>query len=375
MSKKSLKQILPILLSIVFLFVSTLEAVSQKEFNEQESLSSINESPEKENPSRENFITLKIVESGNFSPEYESPYENDSIHKTQNNDNNEKHKDIQDSEYVSLFIVGDVCPAYNITDDFLYKNKNKDSIGFFTKKAYDLIKSFDVSIMNWETSTSYPGLRLREKKFRFAASPLNYEGFECFTMASVANNHIFDSMERGYEETIANLEKRGILHNGVYSNTYEPLRYEIENKNSAVYFVTGTIWGSSFGKYKTSSPVGIIEQIKKISGKRKTGEKIIVYIHGDKEYEEKTTVQTNVSKKMTEAGADVVLWAHSHVYGPVEKKENSLVAYGMGNFMFGGNSKWRNKKEIKGLHIKLFEQKIEYEWLFFKTNNYIVDCL
>ncbi len=264
----------------------------------------------------------------------------------------------------TLFAAGDVCPAYNIGKD------HWRSPGFFSTEAVALISSHHMSVMNYETSTDHKGAVPRQKKFVFRASPESPRGLNFFTAAVTANNHSFDCGEKGWESTDEALAGAGLPHNGVYGRKtgYTPFVYE--RGGWKIVLVTGTVWGSSLGKYATLSPEDIVRVLGKLP-ERGENERRIVYIHGGEEYKHKTSSQQRWSQKFAAAGADVVLWAHSHVWGPVEYEGKTLTAYGLGNFLFGGNSGWRNRKGIAGLSIRFFEDgKIEWKKVLFDAGNY-----
>ena len=263
-----------------------------------------------------------------------------------------------------IFVAGDVCPAYNI-------KPGREKRPFFSTEADSLIRSYDMAIMNYETATTHPGMRKREKKFVFFAEPSAPRALTMFGYASVANNHTFDLFEAGYEHTEKALTAAGIRFTGISSgrNKYEPLKTNI--RGTDVFLYAGTIWGSSMGKYKTPTPADVEKDLR--SRIFSPGSLKIVYLHGDLEYEKKTSAQAVWSAKLADAGADAVLWAHSHVYGPVEYSGNTIVAYGLGNFLFGGNSGWKNRKGILGLELR-FERgkKTGFEWKRFSASDYVL---
>ena len=278
-----------------------------------------------------------------------------------------------EAQTFTLFVAGDVCPAYHIKNGHVYDP------GFFTPAAQTLIESHDMSIVNYETATHYDNPVARSKKFVFKASPDAPAGMNFLSAAATANNHAFDYGVKGWEATDKALTRAGILHNGVFHKRagYSPLRFH--KAGWEIILVTGTIWGSSLGEYATLSPEGIVKELRKIaegsagvftSPKRR----IVVYIHGDEEYKKKTKRQVDWSRRFAAAGADVVLWAHSHVYGPVEQENSTLVAYGLGNFLFGGNGKWRNRKGIEALSLEFsVSEKTKWKKVLFESRNYCID--
>ena len=56
-----------------------------------------------------------------------------------------------------------------------------------------------------------------------------------------------------------------------------------------------------------------------------------------------------------DAGADLVLGTHSHVYGGIELYNGKYIVYGLGNFCFGGH---RNPSEK---NCMVFQQTFEFD--------------
>lgn len=268
------------------------------------------------------------------------------------------------SEALTLFIVGDVCPAHRI-------GMRETSRGFFDAEASAFIRSFDVSVMNFEAAVDHEGARRKDKRFVFLASPDSGKALAEFTAASTANNHIFDAFEPGYEATAAMLDEAGILHTGVFdSPPYVPLR--IETENGTLVLLAGTIWGSGSGKYRTPDPRTIVRTLESMPP-RERREFRVVYMHGDEEYKELTARQEKWSERFVSSGADAVFWAHSHLYGPVETKGDSLTAYGLGNFLFGGNAAWRTRSGVLGMKVVFSEGETpRWEWIEFDVRDYVV---
>ena len=69
-------------------------------------------------------------------------------------------------------------------------------------------------------------------------------------------------------------------------------------------------------------------------------------------------------------------FAHSHCYGGFETLGSSprktFVAWGLGNFLFGGNRGWRNRNDVRLLSIRLDTVTGGKSacWLYGKTSNW-----
>ena len=71
-----------------------------------------------------------------------------------------------------------------------------------------------------------------------------------------------------------------------------------------------------------------------------------------------------------------MLFAHSHLYGGVEilwdSPRRTLVAWSLGNFLFGGNRKWKNHRDVRLLRVRvdLTNGNKEAVWLLGHTDNW-----
>jgi poly-gamma-glutamate capsule biosynthesis protein CapA/YwtB (metallophosphatase superfamily) len=69
---------------------------------------------------------------------------------------------------------------------------------------------------------------------------------------------------------------------------------------------------------------------------------LVVSIHQGVEYSAYTDrASRKLAKAVVEAGADIVVCHHSHVVQAYERVKNSLVFYGLGNFLLDINECWR----------------------------------
>lgn len=71
--------------------------------------------------------------------------------------------------------------------------------------------------------------------------------------------------------------------------------------------------------------------------------------------------QKEIAYHTINSGANVIFGHHTHTIQPIEEYRNGLIAYSLGNFIFGRNRNPRNKK---GIILRIyFENKkiIKYE--------------
>jgi len=159
-------------------------------------------------------------------------------------------------------------------------------------------------------------------------------------IVSLANNHIYDALEDGYDKTITALRVRGIEHYGA-GNTLEqssrPLIIEKNNIKLGILFYLTPDTNPNLPD-DCSIYLNFIDEQKvagDISAIKKQVDICIVYIHWGVEYiHVPSPAQQQMSETLIATGADCVIGSHTHVIQPISKKGRNLVAYGLGNFYF-----------------------------------------
>ena len=169
----------------------------------------------------------------------------------------------------------------------------------------------------------------RVKTFVFRAPPsyaqILTEGSVEFV--TLANNHVLDYGQKGYDDTRAAAEAAGAKCVG--------------RDEWAVY---ETDRGLKIGVYGVS--FGTVAQIKAgIAALKEAGaEFIIAALHwGDEGSYQVNADQKTQAHAAIDAGADFVYGSHPHTLQPMEVYQDKLIVYCMGNWSFGGNTNPRDK--------------------------------
>lgn len=141
-------------------------------------------------------------------------------------------------------------------------------------------------------------------------------------VVSLANNHTDDYGDRGHTDTIAAVEAAGLE----WGDDGKPLVIELEGLKFGLYLCT---MYSSWGANKIFD--WLAEAVE-------TTDYQIVYYHGGTE---RVYVPDDwrvaVSRKLADAGADLVVGGHPHVLQPLEFYGDSVICHSLGNFLFGGS--------------------------------------
>jgi poly-gamma-glutamate synthesis protein (capsule biosynthesis protein) len=78
--------------------------------------------------------------------------------------------------------------------------------------------------------------------------------------------------------------------------------------------------------------------------------------------------QVSFAHGVIDAGADVIVGHHPHVLQGVERYRSGIIAYSMGNFLFGGNS--RSSYDTALLELRVQGDSISYNILPLRVDDW-----
>lgn len=267
---------------------------------------------------------------------------------------------LSDSAKVTINFAGDVTFA----NHFEYYVGKRYQYPF---AKFPEFPAADISVINLENPLTRRG-EPSEKKFNFRARPeyirvLQDGGID---LVNLANNHIFDYSEQGLFDTIELLDAGNIKHIGAGSNLTSArkavifkimdvriafLGYYGLKKHSDSYPATKDSAGTALRK------LTYIRQ--DIRALRDSVDLIIVNFHWGIEKEHlPETDQISFAHKTIDYGADLIIGHHPHVLQGIEKYKGKLIAYSLGNFIFGGNSRKHEKTAVLQIRINKHKKEI-----------------
>lgn len=159
-------------------------------------------------------------------------------------------------------------------------------------------------------------------------------------VVTLANNHIFDCMEDGFQHTRDILNAIGVPWFGVGCNLTEALSPAIINVKGlrlgflgAVHKTTGQSCfanETSFG----AARLDVEPLCQRIENLRRDVDHVIVSLHWGKErYRIPSPQQIEQGRKIVDAGASMILGHHPHVLQGMEIYRNAPILYSLGNFI------------------------------------------
>lgn len=215
---------------------------------------------------------------------------------------------------------------------------------YFFEKVYDIFANDDFTTVNLENVFTDRDLKEVEKDhnpaywFRSKTKNVNVLLAGSVEGVSLANNHLGDYGSEGKKDTIATVENAGLQY-GLNDRTFY---YE---KNG---FKIAVICHGLWGEWQADS---IISRIKK--AEQNSDYQIVFYHGGTEKLHNPEQWKQRASKKLVDAGADLVIGNHPHVLQPREVYNGVEIIYSLGNFCYGGHTKPENRTIIYQMELRI----------------------
>ena len=241
---------------------------------------------------------------------------------------------------ITISAVGDCTIGYDET--FGYQNRfdqvyaaNNGDPAYFFMNVVDIFSDDDLTIANLENVFT-KATKKADKAYRFKGPPEYVKILEEGSIEAVnlANNHMFDYFQKGYEDTIETLNNSSVRHFG-YEN-----RIIIEAKGIKIGLAGFHIGGGGWSG-KKNDITNALEAL------RSEADIVVVSFHwGIEGKYQQSGDQSSLAHYAIDNGADLVLGHHTHTLQPIEIYKERTIAYSLGNFCFGGNRNPSDKDSI-----------------------------
>ena len=298
--------------------------------------------------SNENITNEEIIEYVEKVQEYKENKDIDDVGSEKTNENCE----IIEPCNLKITFTGDVLLAsyknQTTSGSFNEYAKNKDAT-YFLQNVCDIFLNDDLTIVNLENVLTDSNLKEVQKDhnpaywFRSKTSNTNILTSSGVEAVSLANNHVGDYGSQGRKDTIAAVEKAGLL----YGNNDKTFYFEKEGFRVAI--ICHGLWS----EWQANDIIARIKEAEKDSDFQ------IVYYHGGKEgTHSPEDWKIRASRKLVDNGADLVIGNHPHVLQPMENYNGVDIVYSMGNFCFGGNRRPENRTIIYQINLVIEDGKL-----------------
>ncbi len=226
---------------------------------------------------------------------------------------------------LKINIFGDLC-LYGI-------DPNKFKFGDDVKE----LMNGALNIGNLECPITEASTKKKLQAINFKVSPESLNILEGFHVVSLCNNHIGDYLDQGIQDTIKNLEEKGFKWFGVgktYDEALKPCIIEWHGRKIAFF---GASRFANIGEdHSWGTAVEKIGKLKKlIKELKQQGCFVIPYFHWGYEYVRiPSPRERKIAKTCIDAGADIVIGAHPHIYQAYEIYNGKYIFYSLGNAIF-----------------------------------------
>lgn len=248
------------------------------------------------------------------------------------------HEEIDDkinpkieSMETSFLFFGDIMPGRNVealskeNSDYPFLNikdllTEKNDIVFGNLEGP--IDKNHIMTKSGSVSFSLPG---------YTAEILKNNGFN---LLQLANNHLQDRGSYGFINTQDILKASEIDFFGDYYNRYEYLSFEKNINNKNFIFLGFNMINLECEKDSKLCIEKINNDVKKLIENKDDYFKIL-FIHWGNEYKLTSNyIQKELAHKLIDSGIDLIIGGHPHVTQEIEKYNNKLIFYSLGNFIF-----------------------------------------
>lgn len=238
---------------------------------------------------------------------------------------------------VTLIFGGDVVLS-NHVESFV-----GDKFEYVFERWNEVVAS-DIFMFNLEHPITRATSKV-EKEFNFKMHPKYLRTLQQgrVTLVNAANNHIADYDRAGIDNTMKYLDSIGVRYVGIGKNLDQARQPVIIEKNGKKIGFLGYHGGGKFAATHSRTGLApryepyILEDVKQL---RSQVDYIVVNFHwGTELAEQPDRGQIALAHHVIDAGADLIVGHHPHVLQGVEAYKGKTIAYSLGNFVFGGNSR------------------------------------
>ena len=217
-----------------------------------------------------------------------------------------------------------------------YMDRAGGNLSYFFEAVQDVLATDDLTIANSENVFTTQTERVNKdsqgnRAFWFRSDPASAGIYAAGSVEAVntANNHSHDYGEAGYQESLQALAQAGVTTFG-YGQAG---RYEV---GQTVFALLGF---NALGPLEEG--VGMADmkaQVRtEIAAARRWADVVVVYFHwGEEMAVTANSDQTELAHFAVDCGANLVLGSHPHVLQTVETYHGAVIAYSLGNFVYGG---------------------------------------
>lgn len=244
---------------------------------------------------------------------------------------------------IKIMAVGDISPGdhYFSMGHGVRSSFERNGHKFIFEKVKGLLQQADIAFCNLEGVISDVELKPESfESFAFRGSPEMAEGLKeaGFNIVNIANNHIMQHGVNAFNETISALKKVGIKPLGINieDNTFSSSPIIIDSNGIKAGFLGYSLVKEAYSPDYVPYSVGQADAIRKdIRELSQVVDFVLVSCHfGTEAMKNPSKAEVRFAHGLIEAGANVFIGHHPHVFQPIERYGKGIILYSLGNFIF-----------------------------------------
>lgn len=211
----------------------------------------------------------------------------------------------------------------------------------------------DLAMVNLETAITQRGEPVAGKAYHFRSPAESFVALKAagVDVVNMANNHALDYGPTGMEDTFDAIASSGIPVVGIghdAEEAYRPYRTVIRGQRIAIFgavdwlepaLVSG--WTATETQPGLAFSIDPTRLLAAVRAARPAVDTLIVFLHwGIEQTHCASPEQHSLARSLVGAGADIIVGSHAHRVFGAGHFDGSLVAYGLGNFVY-----WREDGE------------------------------
>ncbi|MBQ8822425.1 MAG: CapA family protein [Lachnospiraceae bacterium] len=257
----------------------------------------------------------------------------------------------------TICFAGDISLAEGAVTTQRMDNSENGIYDCISAELMEYMNQADIFCLNNEFTYSLRGEPLPGKAYTFRADPERAEvllemGVD---IVSLANNHVYDYGRDAITDTFDTLWDYDISYFGAGANLSEamqPIYMTVDDKTIAFVGASRAEKNKMTPQATEDSP-GILRCydtelfLQVIEEASANADFVLAYVHWGTEYShELEEVQLQTGREYLDAGADVIIGAHSHCLQGMEYYGDKPIIYSLGNY-------WFNKRTLDTMLLQL----------------------
>jgi poly-gamma-glutamate synthesis protein (capsule biosynthesis protein) len=215
------------------------------------------------------------------------------------------------------------------------------------------LRKADIAMVNLETAITDRGTPVEGKNFHFRSPAKSFAALKAagVDVVNMANNHALDYGPEGMADTFTAIGKSGLAVIGIGHNAteaYKPYTGTVKGQRVGIVSATDWLepelvdsWSATDTQAGLAFSIDRTRLLQEVRDLRPTVDTLVAYLHwGTEETWCASSEQQDLAQALLDAGADIVVGSHAHRVFGAGKSGPSLVAYGLGNFVY-----WREDGE------------------------------